>query len=357
MATDRIRLAFVGGEHLHFGGLLDAAVTSPTADVVGVSIADDELRAHFEKRQPSLTAYASSEELYDKADPQAIVTCADNRRAAAVVADAAARGLHIMKEKPMAADVTLAEEMATTASRHGVRLMINWPNNWRSGLHTAKRLVDEGTIGRVLGIYHRAGHGGPPADFAANGPVSRIGWGWLIDRSTNGGGAAVDFCSYGAAISRWIMGQPGHVIGHGGRYVKEFFTVEDTGTMILGYSRGHSVVEGTWTQPAVPVRMPNMIYGEKGAIALTGPDTVSVANDGTAGERVSTDGTEIGGDPLPAHYASAPDYFTHCLLHDLPFEGIVSPEVSRDTQEILDAGLQSMATGQRVVLPLPTFAG
>ncbi len=355
-SSARIRLAFVGGEHLHFGGLLESALKSPTAEVVGIAIADQELREHFTALHPEVAAFAGSDELYDKASPEAIVTCADNRRAAEVVADAAARGVHVMKEKPMAADVHLAEEMATTAARHGVRLMVNWPTNWRGGIHTAKELVDRGEIGRVLGIYNRAGHGGPPPDFASRGPVARVGWGWLIDRETNGGGAAVDFCSYGAAMSRWFMGQPSHVVAHGGRYSREFFTVEDTGIMILGYPRGHSVVEGSWTQPAMPVKQPTIIYGETGAIALTGPDEVSIANLGSAGEHVSTEARTVEASPLPQHFASGPDYFTYCLLNDEPFEGMVSPQIARDTQEILDAGLRSMTTGAQVGLPLATFA-
>ncbi len=158
---DRVRLGFVGGEHLHFRGLLGSALESPTADVVGIAVADDELRGHFEHLHPGVPAFANPDEFYEKAQPEAIVTCADNRRAAEVVADAAARGVHVMKEKPMAADIRVADEMATTAARHGVRLMVNWPTNWRPGIHTAKRLVDDGEIGRLLGIYNRAGHGGP----------------------------------------------------------------------------------------------------------------------------------------------------------------------------------------------------
>lgn len=345
----RIRLAFVGGEHLHFKGLLDSALASPTAEVVGIAIVDDELRQFFARRYPDVPAFADSDELYDKVAPEAIVTCADNRRAAAVVADAARRGVHVMKEKPMAADVSVAEEMATVAARHGVRLMVNWPTNWHGGIHTAKRLVEAGEIGRVLGVHNRAGHGGPPGDYADSGPIGRVGWGWLIERSSNGGGAAVDFCSYGAVMSRWFMGQPSSVTGHGGRYAQDFFTVEDNGIMILGYPRGHSVIEGTWTQPAMPVRQPTMIYGQEGAIALTGPEEVTVANRSTGTRTVAAQ-------PLPEHYSSGPDYFTYCLLHDEPFEGMVTPEISRDAQEILDAGLRSMVSGQQVGLPLPTFA-
>jgi len=45
------------------------------------------------------------DELYDAGHPEAIVTCADNRAAVDVVADAARRGVHVMKEKPMAVHV------------------------------------------------------------------------------------------------------------------------------------------------------------------------------------------------------------------------------------------------------------
>lgn len=355
MAEQKIRLGFVGGEHLHFGGLLKAAVACPTAEVVGMTIEDAELRAFFAEQYPAVAAFANSEEFYETAKPDAIITCADNRRAADVVDEAAARGVHVMKEKPMAATLGLAERMATTAARHGVRLMVNWPNNWSPAIQHAKRLVDEGRIGRVWQVHHRAGHGGPPPTYLTGGPVGRVGWGWLIDRDLNGGGAAIDFCSYGAVLSRWIMGQPSRVMATGGRYAKEFFTVDDNAIMILGYPRGHAVCEGTWTQPAIPMRMPPMIYGTEGALAIDGQTTLRLANRGQAGELSSDETQTIEAPPLPEHFRSAPAYFTHCLLRDEPFAGIVAPDLSRDAQEIMEAGMLSMASGKEVGLPLPPY--
>ena len=43
------------------------------------------------------------------------------------------------------------------------------------------------------------------------------------------------------------------------------------------------------------------------------------------------------------------------FVRDEPFAGIVSPEISRDAQEILEAGLRSMAEGREVSLPLTAF--
>ncbi|MGI8403456.1 MAG: Gfo/Idh/MocA family protein [Thermomicrobiales bacterium] len=357
MTDAKIRLGFVGGDHLHFHDLLVAALACPTAEVVGAVIDDDELRAFFTDKFSKVRMFDSADELYGQADPVAIVTCADNLNAADVVADAAERGVHVMKEKPMAASLALAEQMATTAARHDVRLMINWPTNWSPAIHHLKTLVDDGVVGNVWQIHHRAGHGGPPQDYLSGSPIGRVGWDWLIDRDRNGGGAAIDFCSYGAVLSRWIMGQPSRVLGLGGRYSKEFFTVEDNAIMILGYPKGHSVCEGTWTQPAVPVKIPAMVYGDKGAIAILSNTELSIANKGVPGqhERIPEGGKVIEAPALPAHYRSPIDYFTYCLLHDEPFAGIVSAAMSRDAQEILEAGLTSMETGCEVGLPLPSF--
>ena len=355
MADQKIRLGFINGDHLHFGGLLQSALECPTAEVVGMVIEDPELRAFFAEKYSGVAVFETAEALYDSAQPAAIVTCADNLHAADVIADAASRGIHVMKEKPMAASLDVAERMATTAVRQDVRLMINWPTNWSPANHHAKQLIEAGEIGAVWQVHHRAGHGGPPATYMNGGPVGRVGWGWLVDRERNGGGAAIDFCSYGAVLSRWIMGQPSRVLAMGGRYSKEFFTVEDNAVMILGYPRGHSICEATWTQPAVPVQIPPMIYGDKGAIAVTGQKELKVANQGGPGESSSRDGRAVEVPALPEHYTSAVAYFTYCLLHDEPFEGMVDPRISRDAQEILEAGMSSMATGAEVTLPLSSF--
>jgi len=153
------------------------------------------------------------------------------------------------------------------------------------------------------------------------------------------------------------MGQPSRVSGIGGRYSKEFFTVEDNAVMILSYAKGHSITEGTWTQPAMPVRIPSMVYGSGGAIAIMSQTELKIATKGIPGQHMGlpTEGETITVPALPAHYASAVDYFTYSLLNDEPFTGLVSPEVSRDTQEILEAGLLSMETGGSVSLPLSSF--
>jgi predicted dehydrogenase len=40
----------------------------------------------------------------------------------------------------------------------------------------------------------------------------------------------------------------------------------------------------------------------------------------------------------------------HCIEKDLPVEGLCSAKVSRDAQEILEAGLKSADSGQTIML-------
>ena len=97
--TEKIRLGFVGADHLHFHDLLKNAFACPTAEVVGAVITDPELREFFAEQYVDLSLFDDIDEFYAAANPQAIVTCANNRDALAVVADAAQRGVHVMKEK------------------------------------------------------------------------------------------------------------------------------------------------------------------------------------------------------------------------------------------------------------------
>jgi predicted dehydrogenase len=54
---------------------------------------------------------------------------------------------------------------------------------------------------------------------------------------------------------------------------------------------------------------------------------------------------------VSAHERDGVTYFLSRLRDGRPIEGLCSPEVGRDVQEILMAALRSSATGQTVELP------
>jgi predicted dehydrogenase len=351
--SGRVRVGFASAEHLHFSTLMRTALECATAEVVGMSVTDAEHRAFLSERFPSVTVFESDDELLDVGKPEAIVTTHNNRDAVQMVCEAARRGIHVMKEKPLAATLAGADAMVAACSRYGVRLMVNWPTNWSPALHHAKALVEAGTIGTVWQVYNRSGHGGPPRDFMERDPVARVGWGWLMERELNGGGASVDFCSYGVVASLWFMGRPSKVNAVGGRYSKDYFTVDDNATILLGYPHGHSVAEGTWTQPATAHRIPLMIYGTEGSIAVTRGAELQLAIRPPAGQQPEVQ--VITAPDLPSHMQSGVAHFTHCILTGEDFVGLVSGSLGRHTQEVIEGATMAMRTGQVVPLPLTAF--
>ena len=60
-----------------------------------------------------MRVFDTTGDLYDTAHPEAIITNRNNRDALHDVEDAARRGIHVMKEKPMAASLTIADAMQT----------------------------------------------------------------------------------------------------------------------------------------------------------------------------------------------------------------------------------------------------
>ena len=116
----KVRIGFASAEHLHFSTLMRAALECSAADVVGMSVEDAEHRAFLSDRFPTVPVFSSDLELFDRAQPEAIVTTHNNRDAVEVVCEAARRGMHVMKEKPMASTLAGADKMIAACRRNGV---------------------------------------------------------------------------------------------------------------------------------------------------------------------------------------------------------------------------------------------
>ena len=54
--------------------------------------------------------------------------------------------------------------------------------------------------------------------------------------------------------------------------------------------------------------------------------------------------------PLPADATDGPTYFLSRLRDNRPIEGLLSPTLGRDIQEVLSAALTSSESGQTVML-------
>ncbi|MCX5841209.1 MAG: Gfo/Idh/MocA family oxidoreductase, partial [Deltaproteobacteria bacterium] len=263
----------------------------------------------------------------------------ENSLHAEVTEACAARGLHIMVEKPIASSLPDADRMLAAAGKNGVRLMVNYPIFHQPFPSECHRLIEKGEIGRVWMMRFAIGHSGPE-EFCSKEFLE-----WLLDPARNGGGALQDFGTYGAALFSWYFGRPDRVNAVAGTFVKENYKAEDHAVVTVTYDSARiiGIIEGSWASR--PGLMAFSAFGEKGAI-FSGVDGMGFKikrPDAAAAQELNLpDLGKCEDRPFP--------YFIARLKDGKPFEGMTDARIARDAQEIVDAAKRSIAEGREVRL-------
>jgi predicted dehydrogenase len=343
--ADRLRVAALGLAHDHVWNNLAELTQTPGAELVAVADPEPSLleRAKTEFHCPAYTSY---ERLLVEHKLDAVYVFADNATGVELAETAAAEKLHVLIEKPMAATLAGADRMLAAARRAGVRLMVNWPFAWWAPLQHAMLLARQRVIGELWEVKYRSAHQGPRelgcSPYFCN---------WLYDRDLNGAGAFMDYCCYGAALARALLGMPSRVVGVAGRLVKEDITVDDNGLIVMSYPRAMAISEGSWTQIGHLTAYISTFYGTRGTLLIEpGPlGRILLASPD------KPDGVPIDVPPLPPEDRTASAHFVHCLRTGQEFTLLCQDRVGRDAQEILEAGLASSQSGSEVSLPLRAF--
>ena len=339
------RVGVVGMVHDHVWGLLRSWEQLPNVTIAAAADPHEGLRARIEAEYGVGALYESYDEMLEREDLDIVNCTTENARHAEVVEAAAARGLHVLVEKPMAASLAQAERMVSAASFAGVKLFLNWPSSWQPPLQHAIRLAREGFIGQVYEARYRGGHTGP-RDLGC----SPYFYSWLYDAELNGGGASADYLGYGTGFVYDVLGMPSAVVGLAGRLVQDYITVDDNARLLLEYHQAMALVEGSWTQ-ARP------LPGAAAICGTTGNLVVEYGGDLALYRRGTHEPEPIAAPPLPEGARSGPEAFLGAIMRDEPITGPSSALRGRNIQEVVEAGFQAIRTGRKVSLPLPAAGG
>ena len=344
--ADKLRVGVLGMTHDHLWGNLRDLAASPYGELVAAADPADELCDKVRRDFGCSQLFDEYEEMLDQVALDAVYIFGDNATGADLAVMAARRGLHVLIEKPMAADLDGAMRALAAARSSGVTLVVNWPFVWWPQLQKAMAMAHGGEIGQIFSTKYRSAHAGPKE----LGCTPHF-YNWLYDAELNGAGALMDYCCYGAAFARTMLGQPSRVTGVVGHLLKDYVTVDDNAMIVMQWPRAMAITEASWTQIGHLTSYVAVIYGSDGTL---------VVEPGKNGRlllatREHEDGIEVQAPPLPPEMQSATAYFLSRIRDGLPVEGMCSAEESRDAQEILEAGLLSASTGEAVSLPLPIY--
>ncbi len=168
----------------------------------------------------------------------------------AAVHAAIAAGKHVYCEKPLAADLPTALDLARAARSAGIKNGVVQDKLWLPGLRKLKTLLDAGFLGRLLSVRVDFGYW----VFDGDGVVSqRPSWNY---RKEDGGGIILDMFCHWRYVVEGLFGPIRSVLALGATHLPERVdeqgrrytaTAEDAAYAILGLDGGTVVqVNSSW---------------------------------------------------------------------------------------------------------------
>ena len=148
--VDPIRLGIVGLGSIGQQHAREAARAS-RIDVVAVFDTNQKVSREL-GASLAATSYPSYEALLDRQDLDAVLLSVPNYLHRDLALQAAARGKHVLLEKPLAITMQEAHDIIAGCRRHGVTLSVNFSFRHLARVRLAKRLISEGAVGDITGI-------------------------------------------------------------------------------------------------------------------------------------------------------------------------------------------------------------
>ncbi len=145
---------------------------------------------------------------------------------------------HVLVEKPAARFASELRPVAEMAKKNGCLVKVGFNHRFHPAFQKAHEIFTTGTIGEIMYIRGRYGHGG------------RLGYEkeWRCQKDISGGGELVDQGSHLIDLSRWFMGDVALDYGYAPTYFWDT-DVDDNCFLALRSPQGQMAwLHATWTE-------------------------------------------------------------------------------------------------------------
>jgi predicted dehydrogenase len=338
-----LRLGIAGLVHGHVRGFLRALEGRTDVQLVGIADGDRALRTELLTGHglDAGVAFASLEDMLDRATPDAVAAFTSTLDHPAVVEACARRHVPVMMEKPLAVSVADGERIRRAAAAANILVVVNYETTWYPGLVAAEQaLRAHRASGPIRKMVAMDGHQGPKE--IGVGPEFLA---WLTDPVKNGAGALFDFGCYGANLMTWLMDneRPRAVTAITRQLKPAMYPhVDDEATVLVEYAGAQGIIQASWNWPFN--RKDFEIYTERASAISTGPEDLRVRLPGAV-EQVRRP------EPLPEDERDPVSYLAAVVRGRLTPSGRSSLGNNLIVTEILAAARESAKTGRRVMLP------
>jgi len=236
--TQKLRFAILSFEHMH--AFSYAAQFEGIADAELVAVADHNPArlAQVREQFPAVQGfYSDYKGLLEHSDVDAVIIATANSEHKDVAILCAEHSKHIMCEKPLALNVADCRAIIDAARTAGVKLMTAFPVRFSPAAVQAREMVQNGDLGRLLGIC-TSNHGSMPGS-------------WFVEKEKSGGGAVIDHTVHVVDVLRWILDdEVSSVYAEYDTRLHNDLKVEDVGQLLLTFGKGTAVsLDTSWSRP------------------------------------------------------------------------------------------------------------
>jgi predicted dehydrogenase len=191
-------------------------------------------------------------------DVGVVVVATTNESLAEVTGAALEAGKHVLVEKPAARNVAEIDPLIALSRSRGLRVRVGFNHRYHPALQKAREIVDSGTLGPLMFIRGRYGHGG------------RVGYEkeWRADPARSGGGELLDQGVHLIDLAGWFLGEFTSIDGFAATYFWNM-PVDDNAFLTLRTAGGQcAFLQVSCTEWKNLFSME--IYGRGGKLAIDG---------------------------------------------------------------------------------------
>lgn len=332
----KVNVALVGAGYIadyHARGLQSLADVE-IVSVVGLPL---ESAKEFAKKYGIEEATSNIEDLYSRADIDAVVIGTPNKFHAPFAIDFLKNGKDVFLEKPMAMNSEEGISVIDAAKENNQLVMVGHMWRFDKEVDSIKEIVSSAKIGKIIktkgyGIHENWGPEG-----------------WFTKKELAGGGALADMGVHAIDTVRYILGDPkpkevyAKIGTHFGNY-----DVDDSGIVMITWDNGTtSIIESGWWQPHMDgPEASTQLFGTKGYASLFPTKVKFSSKDDTVDFKLPEVNKSEHCDQ--SIYSSQMEYFVNCVRDRIqPSPGF---EEGLVVLNIVDAAYKSAETGLAVKL-------
>lgn len=197
-----IKIAFAGFRHGHILALYAQAKESPLVKIVGAYEADRETRERVARESGVCFTYESYEALLADREVDAVAIGDYYAKRGELAIRALESGKHVISDKPLCTEREEEKRIRALAEKKGLCVYLMLDLRFEPQFQTVKRLIEEGTIGRIAQIR-----------FGGQHPLLRKERpSWYFEKGKHGG-VINDIAVHGIDLIRYMCGtQPKRVL-------------------------------------------------------------------------------------------------------------------------------------------------